>query len=130
MIILFVKKVALSCNLFLIKTYNYHKPTHYTMEINKALTLSTGHLPHNEFQLLRLVERIQLPEKSIGMLRVVNHIYGYIIVVQLDAEIIEENWKDFPQLKIIIEYAIANGISYVDFDQDGPIEEEFEEFDW
>lgn len=97
------------------------------MEITKTLVLSTGHLPENEFSTLAMN----------GCFRAVKHEYGVIVILssgESTLESIEGNEANicnaFPKLLNIVKYCAENDITYIDFDRDGGLYEEFEQFDW
>lgn len=100
------------------------------MEIQKTLVLSTGHLPENEFVTLTLRP---ITEIKVYCFRATQHQYGTILVLPDKFSInenIEVTRKQFPTLAKIIEYCAENEIMYIDFDQDGDLYDEFEQFDW
>ena len=95
------------------------------MEIHKLLVLSTGHLPHNEFKKLGDANSFDVGFSTMS------HEYGTIVNLHdAENECVTKRTVEFPKLTKIIEYAEANGIKYINFDQDGNIEKEFEKFDW
>ncbi len=105
------------------------------MEIEKTLVLSTGHLRDDEYNLLEYYaskDCLDIP------FRIMSHEYGILICILSfqkddptdmleDLQTVKEN---FPSLYPIFEYMQSNEIRYVDFDQDGPEEKEFEFFNW
>lgn len=97
------------------------------MEIQKTLVLSTGHLPEIEYRNLAY----NIIDKP--LFRPIQHQYGTILVLPDKKEVkenIENTRKIFPELAKIIEYCSENDIMYIDFDQDGDLYDEFEQFDW
>lgn len=101
------------------------------MEIQKTLVLSTGHLPENEYDILTLVPITET--NDLNCFRATQHQYGTILVLP-DKETVKQNIKStskrYPTLVKIIEYCVENEIMYIDFDQDGDLYDEFEQFDW
>ena len=93
------------------------------MEINKSLSLSTGHLTQIEFATLLLSEGLPY--------RTASHRYGIIIILNLDKKNLDEfDWTKFPNMKPIVEYCLKEGIRYIDFDRDVEKIKKFKTFDW
>ena len=92
------------------------------MEISKMITLSTGHLPLVEFTSLHLDQDCSF--------NYIQYKFGAILTVMDDDEDDEKTIEFFPSLWKIIQYARANEIRWINFDQDGPVEDMFEEFNW
>lgn len=92
------------------------------MEISKMITLSTGHLPEVEFRSLSLDQYYSFSY--------INYPYGAILTVTDDDGDDEKTIKFFPFLWRIIQYARKNKIHWINFDEDGPEEDEFEKFYW
>jgi len=102
------------------------------MEVLKQLVLSTGHLPQQEFESINseFVDFIVGGDTDkVFCFGSIEHEYGKIIKIGLvDAG--DQTSTSFPSLWKIIQYCRENDITYIDFDQDGPIENEFESFNW
>ena len=97
------------------------------LEIIQMLVLSTGHLPQREF------ESLGLSNDCNPTFRFVGHEYGAIIVLYDISDVPEEHASVknlFPALWHIIEYAAANNIGWINFDQDGELYEMFEKYEW
>lgn len=94
-------------------------------EIHKLLVLSTGHLPQDEFERLNVATAY-----DVGF-SVMQHEYGTIVNIH-DAEkdCITKRKELYPKLSKLIDYADGEGIKYLNFDQDGNLYDEFEQFDW
>ena len=93
------------------------------MEIGKTLSLSTSHLPQQELTQSTMNDGVSLPFR--GEI----HHYGAFLFLG-DNDDPEADWDGFENLKPIVEYCIENGISFINFDGDAPIEKEFKTFDW
>ena len=96
------------------------------MEIRRTLVLSTGHLPWEAFKALTNHE-----DDDNRPFRVVTHEYGVMLILS-DDKLIQAayNWPQLQPLKPIVIYALSNHIQCIDFDRDGPIEDNFKHWDW
>lgn len=93
-------------------------------EIHKILVLSTGHLPQTEF------EALESWSHEVGF-TVMKHEFGTIVNLHdTEKDCITERKEQFPKLSKLIDYADTEGIKYMNFDQDGNLYDEFEQFDW
>lgn len=99
------------------------------MEIEKALVISTGHIPESDTELLDESGNIPLPSVTLKE-------YGWIIALSVDAEIQTETRNSLEKLGFssvlikLVKLAQDNDVSFLIFDSDGQILDGFPTFEW
>lgn len=88
--------------------------------IEKALTLSTCHIP------LHISESPGLNLEWDGYeIRVTAHEYGWILFLCTEDDRDTPDW-----LSPIFKYAVENDVTYLNFDRDGQVYDQFHDYNW
>ena len=90
------------------------------MEIEKTLVASTVHVEIDDIELLRLDDAWRIND------------YGYGIIIYIgDEEAVSVFSSNYGEgLKLLVLFAVSLDCKYLKLDADGPIYEEFPEYDW
>ena len=63
-------------------------------------------------------------------IRYLAHDYGFVLILNKAVNLDNYNWSQIPNLKPILDYCKKKKITYVDFDRDVEMINEFPIFDW
>jgi hypothetical protein len=90
------------------------------MEIEKTLVASTAHVELDDIELLQLDDAWRMND------------YGYGTIIYIgDEEAVSVFSSNYSEgLKLLVLFAVSLDCKYLKLDSDGPIYEEFPEYDW